>query len=118
PIEVTYCAAASPGLSRARGHGGRTWLARVRARIAGTWRVRPRARIAQRRLVRRPVLACLFACALGASAAAAGDLRVLCPSALRAPVLESARSFARAGGHRVEFVFAGVASIHKRVATG
>lgn len=50
--------------------------------------------------------------------AAAGDLRVLCPNALRTPMLESTRSFARAGGHRVEFVFASVTGIHKRVATG
>jgi molybdate transport system substrate-binding protein len=55
---------------------------------------------------------------LSAGPAAAADVRVICPSALRAPMVESARSFARAGGHRVEFVFASVASVHKRIASG
>ena len=49
---------------------------------------------------------------------AAAELRVLCPHALRAPVLEVARVFARGGGHRIEFIFAGVGAIHKRVASG
>jgi molybdate transport system substrate-binding protein len=48
----------------------------------------------------------------------AADVRVVCPNALRAPVVESARAFARSGGHRIEFVFAAVAAVHKRVATG
>jgi len=48
----------------------------------------------------------------------AADVRVLCPSALRAPVLEAARGYARASRHRIEFVFASPAAIHKRVATG
>jgi len=52
------------------------------------------------------------------SCAQAADLRVLCPNALREPALELARSYARASGHRVEFVFASVGAIHKRVATG
>ncbi|MGH8665606.1 MAG: molybdate ABC transporter substrate-binding protein [Burkholderiales bacterium] len=51
-------------------------------------------------------------------AAAAADLRVMCPSALRTPIVESARAFARTGGHRIEFVFAAVAAVHKRIATG
>jgi len=55
--------------------------------------------------------------ALAVSAYAA-DLRVLCPTALRVPVLEVARAYARASGHRIEFVFASVGAIHKRVATG
>jgi molybdate transport system substrate-binding protein len=50
--------------------------------------------------------------------AQAADVRVLSPSSLRAPLVESARTFARAGGHRVEFVFASVGAVHKRVATG
>jgi molybdenum ABC transporter molybdate-binding protein len=63
--------------------------------------------------------ACVLACWLvSAPMARAGELRVLCPNALRTPVLESARSFARAGGHRLEFTFASVAGIHKRVASG
>jgi molybdate transport system substrate-binding protein len=65
----------------------------------------------------------LIAAALGtlpvASASVlAADIRVLAPGALRAPLIESARSFARSGGHRIEFVFASVAAVHKRVATG
>jgi len=55
--------------------------------------------------------------ALAVSAHAA-DLRVLCPTALRVPVLEAARAYARTSGHRIEFVFASVGAIHKRVATG
>jgi molybdate transport system substrate-binding protein len=51
-------------------------------------------------------------------AALAADIRVVCPNALRAPIVESARAFARTGGHRIEFVFAAVAAVHKRVATG
>jgi len=59
------------------------------------------------------VLAGLYACAaLGA------DLRVLCANALREPVLELARSYARATGDRVEFVFASVGAVHKRIASG
>ncbi|MCC6534683.1 MAG: molybdate ABC transporter substrate-binding protein [Burkholderiales bacterium] len=46
------------------------------------------------------------------------DLRVFCPNALRAPVLELARSFARGSGQRVEFIFASVGAIHKRMASG
>jgi molybdate transport system substrate-binding protein len=57
---------------------------------------------------------CLVVC----PAALAADVRVVCPNALRAPIVESARAFARAGGHRIEFVFAAVAAVHKRVATG
>ncbi len=48
----------------------------------------------------------------------AADIRVLCPNALREPVLELARSFARSTGHRVEFVFASAGAIHKRIAHG
>jgi molybdate transport system substrate-binding protein len=59
----------------------------------------------------------LAACAVAAMPAAAADLRVLCPAALRVPMLELARSFVK-GGHKVEFVFASVGAIHKRVATG
>lgn len=47
---------------------------------------------------------------------AAADLRVLCPSALRGPALEIARSYARQTGHRVEFLFASAGAIHKRAA--
>ncbi|MCC7080641.1 MAG: substrate-binding domain-containing protein [Burkholderiales bacterium] len=54
----------------------------------------------------------------GCPAALAAEVRVLCPSALRTPVVESARQFARAGRHRIEFVFASVAAVHKRIATG
>lgn len=48
--------------------------------------------------------------------AAAADVRVFCPNALREPALELARTYARVTGHRVEFVFASVGAIHKRVA--
>ena len=58
--------------------------------------------------------ACLVAC----TTALAADVRVVCPNALRAPIVESARAFARSGGHRIEFVFAAVAAVHKRIATG
>ncbi len=59
------------------------------------------------------VLAHLFpGAALGA------DLRVLCANALREPVLELARSYARATGDRVELVFASVGAVHKRAAGG
>lgn len=54
----------------------------------------------------------------GIPLAVGAELRVLCPSALRVPVLELARTFARSSGHRVEIVFASVGAIHKRVATG
>jgi molybdate transport system substrate-binding protein len=37
---------------------------------------------------------------------------------LREPVLELARTFARASGHRIAFVFASVGTVHKRIATG
>ena len=50
--------------------------------------------------------------------AAGAELRVLCPNALRAPVLELARAFVRGSSHRIEFIFASVAAIHKRVASG
>ncbi len=50
--------------------------------------------------------------------ASGAELRVLCPNALRAPVLELARTFVRSSMHRVEFIFASVGAIHKRVATG
>jgi molybdate transport system substrate-binding protein len=50
--------------------------------------------------------------------ASAAELRVLCPNALRAPVLELARSFVHASGHKVSFVFASVGAIHKRVGSG
>lgn len=43
---------------------------------------------------------------------------MLCPAALRVPVLEAARAYARTSGHRIEFVFASVGAVHKRVATG
>ena len=78
-----------------------------------------RTRPGRPRLVPALAAACALACTLGMGIVArAGELRVLCPNAMRAPVLESARSFSRAGGHRVEFIFASVAGIHKRVATG
>ncbi len=68
-------------------------------------------------------LRALIGAALGMHLAAgpmaqAADLRVLAPGALRAPLVESARSFARSSGHRIEFVFASLAAVHKRVATG
>jgi molybdate transport system substrate-binding protein len=57
--------------------------------------------------------------AAASSAGALGaDLRVLCPNALREPVLELARSYAKASGDRVEFIFASVGSVHKRIAGG
>ena len=49
---------------------------------------------------------------------ASAEIRVLCPNALRAPLLDAARAFARTSGHRIEFIFASVGAIHKRVATG
>lgn len=55
---------------------------------------------------------------LGVVAADAVELRVLCPNALRVPVLEIARDFVRATGHKVEATFASVGAIHKRIATG
>lgn len=71
------------------------------------------------RLRSRPIGRLLFLGWIMAwSCAQAADLRVLCPSALREPALELARSYARASGDRVEFVFASVGAIHKRVATG
>lgn len=48
--------------------------------------------------------------------AEAADVRVFCPNALRESALELARSYARISGNRVEFVFASVGTIHKRVA--
>ncbi len=56
--------------------------------------------------------------AVGAPAVIAADLRVYCPNALREPMMEAARSYARASNHRVEFVFASLGSIQKRVAMG
>jgi len=60
---------------------------------------------------------CLLLCGFGRSGFAA-DLRVLCPNALREPVLESARAYARSTGQRVEFVFSSAGAIHKRIAHG
>ena len=63
----------------------------------------------------------LAACILVLAAifpAAGAELRVLCPNALRAPVLEAARAFVRGSGHKIEFMFASVGAIHKRVASG
>lgn len=60
---------------------------------------------------------CLLLCGFGRPGIAA-DVRVLCPNALREPVLELARSFARSTGHRVEFVFSSAGAIHKRIAHG
>jgi len=59
----------------------------------------------------------LLLCGFGRPGVAA-DVRVLCPNALREPVLASARSFARSTGHRVEFVFSSAGAIHKRIAHG
>jgi len=67
------------------------------------------------------ILRALLCLAIGITAAwpaSAANLRVLCPSALRAPVLELARTFVRSSAHKVEFIFASVGAIHKRVATG
>ena len=50
--------------------------------------------------------------------AAGAELRVLCPNPLRAPALELARAFVRGSDHRIEFIFASVGAIHKRVASG
>ena len=50
--------------------------------------------------------------------AAGAELRVLCPNALRTPVLEAARAFVRGSGHKLDFEFASVGAIHKRVASG
>ena len=69
--------------------------------------------------VRAAALGLVFGACLGACAPALGDeVRVVCPNALRAPIVESARAFARSGGHRIEFVFTAVAAVHKRIATG
>jgi molybdate transport system substrate-binding protein len=57
---------------------------------------------------------CFGACA----PAVAAELRVFCPNPLREPVLELARGFARASGHRIVFVFASVGAVHKRIASG
>jgi len=54
--------------------------------------------------------------AWGMQRAEAADLRVFCASALREPVVEIARAYARSTGHRVEFVFASLGAIHKRAA--
>jgi molybdate transport system substrate-binding protein len=66
--------------------------------------------------------ACLvLVLALGAGTCApvlAAELRVFCASPLREPVLELARGFARASGHRIAFVFASVGAVHKRIASG
>jgi molybdate transport system substrate-binding protein len=56
--------------------------------------------------------------ALGSTPICAADLRVYCPSALREPMMEAARSYARTTSHRLEFVFASLGSIQKRVAMG
>ena len=63
---------------------------------------------------------CLFVllCVLRISGAGAAELRVICPNALREPMLELARAFVMASGDRVEFIFASVGAIHKRVAAG
>ena len=58
------------------------------------------------------------ATSFSAEPAVAADIRVLCPSVLRAPMIESARLYARASGDRIEFVFGSVAAVRKRVATG
>jgi molybdate transport system substrate-binding protein len=50
--------------------------------------------------------------------AQAALLRVYCPNALREPVLQLTRQYMRASGHKVEFIFASVGAIHKRVAMG
>lgn len=63
------------------------------------------------------MLACVLSLTAGSPAFGA-ELRVYCPNALRTPVLELARSFVRSHGHKIEFVFASVGAIHKRVATG
>src|SRR5690606_38413988 len=60
----------------------------------------------------------LVCCMTAVPAVHGADIRVLCPPALRTPIVESARAFARSTHHRVEFIFAAVAAVHKRVATG
>lgn len=72
---------------------------------------------AGRAAVRRRLVALLISIACAAPALAA-ELRVFCPSGLRGPALEAARAFVRSSGHRIEFVFADVGAIHKRVASG
>jgi molybdate transport system substrate-binding protein len=68
---------------------------------------------------RRALLAALFCASLAAGRpVAADDLRVLCPSALRQPMLELARAYARTSGQRVELVFASIGAVHKRTALG
>jgi molybdate transport system substrate-binding protein len=67
------------------------------------------------------ILRALLCLAIGitvALPASAANLRVLCPNALRAPVLELARTFVRSSAHKIEFIFASAGAIHKRVATG
>jgi ABC-type molybdate transport system substrate-binding protein len=54
---------------------------------------------------------------VGATVVAA-ELRVYCPSALREPMLEAARAYARSTDHRVQFVFASLGALQKRVAMG
>jgi molybdate transport system substrate-binding protein len=63
-------------------------------------------------------LAVLLLAVLWSLPAAGAELRVLCPNALRAPMLDAARAFVRGSDHKIEFIFAGVGAIHKRVAGG
>jgi molybdate transport system substrate-binding protein len=88
---------------------------------AGAWRFGRGERTGVRAGVSRLLLRVLIA--LGMLSAAgpavrAADVRVLAPAALRAPLVESARSFARSSGHRLEFIFASLGAVHKRIATG
>jgi len=64
------------------------------------------------------VLLCLAITITAVLPASATNLRVFCPNTLRAPVLELAGTFVHSSVHKVEFIFASVGAIHKRVATG
>lgn len=81
-------------------------------RLAGGW--------SRRTVLRSLLFRVLLLCGLSAAvtAAEAADLRVYCPSALREPMIEAARSYVRASGQRVAFVFASLGAVHKRVALG
>ena len=73
-------------------------------------------RLAQ--LARLCALLCLAIGITVALPASGANVRVLCPTALRAPVLELSRMFVRSSERKLEFIFASVGAIHKRVATG
>jgi len=70
--------------------------------------------------LRRATLAAALATALAAAAgpAAADELRMLAPNAVREPVLAAVAAFERSTGHRVELVWTGTEAITRRVGEG